>query len=60
MCPRCVLNLQSAPAAGVAGSCELFLSATQPACWDEPQEDAHEVEGDGWQVQKCILAVSLA
>lgn len=57
--PRCVLDLQSAPAAGVAGPCELFLSATQPACWDQPQEDAHKVEGDGWQVQKCILAVSL-
>lgn len=58
LCPRCLLSLPSAPAAGGPGCRELLLSATEPACRDEAQEDAHQVEGDGWQVRKFVLAAN--
>ncbi len=47
LCPRCLLSLQSAPAAGGPGCRELLLSAAELACRNEAQEDAHKVEGDG-------------
>lgn len=47
LCPRRLLNLQSASAAGGPGRRELLPSAAQPPRRSEAQKDAHKVEGDG-------------
>lgn len=50
LCPWCLLHLPGSSAAGGAGSCGLLQAQAGPSHREAAQEDAHEVEGDGWQV----------
>lgn len=54
LCAWRLVSLQSSTSAGGPGGCELLLPAVEPACGDEAQKDAVQVEGDGRQVRKDL------
>lgn len=50
LCSWCLLYLPGSSVVRGAGSCGLLQAQAGPSHREAAQEDAHEVEGDGWQV----------